>query len=306
VVAGLRKEDADMLSTAASAVRIVSTPGRDYDFIGWNNIDPGLFGSSDGKTIRPHRLFGNRNVRRALTMAINRAEMVRAYLGQHGQEAIGGVSPLFTWAFNDTLKPLPFDREEAKRLLDGEGWRDADGDGTRERRGIRFAFALTLASGNQLRNVIAAGIQQQLKEVGIEMEIKQVERGTFWEEVTARKYDAWLAGFSVPLQLQLDDLWGSDLQKYPFNLTGFRNARVDQILASARSLADETDGAGLWKEFQAIVHDEQPCTFLFWINNIVGVNQRVKGTTVGVLGTSHRAWEWHVGEGEAKVVAYVR
>ena len=306
VVAGLRTEDAEMIEKQAPTVSVVSTPGRDYDFIGWNNIDPAMYASSGGKTIRPHKLFGNRHVRRALTMAVNREEIVAAYLGKHGQPAMGGVSPLFKWAYNDSLKPLPFDVQQARALLKKEGWHDSDGDGVIDRHDVRFSFALKVPSGNQLRNVIAATIQQQLRNIGIEMQIEQVEKGTFWEEVTTRKYDAWLAGFSVPLQMQLDDLWGSDLQKYPFNLTGFRNARVDQLLASARSLAREVDGADLWKEFQVILHDEQPCTFLYWINSIVGVNTRVKGTNVGVLGTTHKAWEWYVGEGGPNVVARTR
>ncbi|MEK9136729.1 MAG: hypothetical protein AAB393_06360, partial [Bacteroidota bacterium] len=81
---------------------------------------------------------------------------------------------------------------------------------------------------------------------------------------------------------------------YPFNLTGFRDKRIDRILAAVKGLQAEIDGASLWKEFQVIVHEEQPCTFLFWINNIVAVNKRVRGTSIGILGTTHRAWEWHL------------
>jgi peptide/nickel transport system substrate-binding protein len=295
VVAGLRIEDTD-LPSRNPAIEIVSTVGRDYDFIGWNNIDPEVYAKSDGRNIQPHRLFGSAHVRRALTMAINREEIVKAYLGKHGQQAIGGVSPLFRWAYNDTLKPLPSDKSQASVLLGKDGWKDSDGDGVLDKNGVKFSFTMNLASGNQLRDVIATVIQQQLRDVRIEMKIEQVERGTFWNNLMRRKYDAWFAGFSVPLQMQLDDLWGSDLKKYPFNLAGFRNQRVDQILAEAKKLSKESDGANLWKEFQIIVHNEQPYTFLFWINNIVGVNKRVKGTHVGILGTTHKAWEWYVGD----------
>jgi peptide/nickel transport system substrate-binding protein len=295
LVAGVRPEDADRLTGGAQDIEIISTPGRDYDFLGWNNVEIEAHGGSSPATIRPHRLFGSSNVRRALTMAINRDELVRAYLGKHGQAAFGGISPLFKWAYNDSLKPLPFDPRGSRELLEREGWKDAGGDGILVRNKVRFSFILKVPAGDQLRTVVAAAVQQQLRQVKIEMKIEQVERATFWQEVTTRKYDAWLAGFSVPLQMQMDDLWGSDLAKYPFNLTGFRNARVDRILATARSLKRETDGAALWKEFQKIVHEEQPCTFLYWINSIVAVNRRVHGTHIGVLGTTHNAWEWDVG-----------
>jgi peptide/nickel transport system substrate-binding protein len=293
IVSGLRLEDTDLPSRNPS-IEIISNVGRDYDFIGWNNIDPDAYVKSEGKNIQPNRLFGSAVVRRALTMAINRNEIVRAYLGRHGQEAIGGISPLFKWAYNDSLKPLPFDQSYASTLLEKEGWKDLDGDGVLEKKGVRFSFTLKLASGNQLRDVIAAVVQQQLRAVNVEMKIEQVERGTFWNELMQRKYDAWFAGFSVPLQMQLDDLWGSDLKRYPFNLAGYRNKRVDEILTEARKLTSEFDGANLWKEFQVIVHYDQPYTFLFWVHNIVGVNKRVKGTHIGILGTTHKAWEWQV------------
>lgn len=294
LVSGLRPEDADKIARDMPHLEIISTPGRDYDFLGWNNVDTGNPAGSPGATIKPHKLFGSSNVRRALTMAINRDELVHAYLGAYGQVAFGGISPLFKWAYNDGLKPLPFDPQQSRLLLEREGWNDTDGDGILDKNKVQFSFVLKVPAGNQLRTVVATAVQQQLRQVKIDMSIEQVERATFWQEVTARKYDAWLAGFSVPLQMQLDDLWGSDLEKHPFNLTGFRNARIDKILAAAGTLKTEAEGAALWKEFQKIVHDEQPCTFLYWINNIVAVNKRVRGTRIGVLGTAHHAWEWHV------------
>ncbi len=293
VVAGLRVEDAELPAQNPN-LKIISTVGRDYDFLGWNNIDPDAWAKSGGKTIAPHKLFGSANARRALTMAINRDEIVKAYLRTHGQQAIGGVSPLFKWAYNDSLKPLPFDRTQAVALLEKEGWKDSDGDGILDKNGVKFSFTLKLASGNQLRDIVATVVQQQLKNLKIEMKIDQVERGTFWNDVMQRKYDAWFAGFSVPLQMQLDDLWSSDLRKYPFNLAGFRNKRSDEILTTVKSLKNESDGAALWKEFQVIVHNEQPYTLLFWINNIVGVNARLQNTHIGILGTTHKAWEWSV------------
>ncbi len=294
VVSDLRVEDARLLQADSDMIRIISIPGRNYDFLGWNNIDPTRYAESHGSVIVPHPLFGSAKVRRALTMAIDRKEIVRAFLGVDGQVAFGGVSPLFRWAFNDSLAPLPFDPSLSRRLLAEEGWRP--GKGILEKGGRTFSFALVVPSGNRLRASVAAVVQQQLKAVGMDMKIVQVEPTTFWQEVTARKYDAWLAGFSVPLRMQLDDLWGSELSSHPFNLTGFRNARVDRILREAAALRRETDGGGLWKEFQVIVQQEQPCTFLFWTNTLVGVNRRVRGTHVGVFGTTAEAWDWRLAD----------
>ncbi len=295
IVSGLRLEDVASLSRSTT-VQIISTIGRDYDFIGWNNIDHEMYRKSNGSIIRPHRLFGSKNVRRALTMSIDREEIVRAYLGSHGAVAAGVISPLFKWAFDDTLKPLPFDRQRAQNLLRAEGWVDTDGNGVLDKGGTEFSFVIKIASGNQLREVIAAVVQQRLRDVKIDARIEQVERGTFWNDLMERKYDAWIAGFRLPLQMELDAWWNSDLKRAPFNLVGFRNPRVDEILRTAKTVSRETDAAPLWKEFQRIVQDEQPYTFLFWINDLVGVNKRVKGQNIGILGTTHKAWQWAIEE----------
>lgn len=293
IVTGLRAEEAVALSSHPN-VTVLSIAGRDYDFIGWNNIDPEVYRKSAGRVVKPHPLFGSKNVRKALTLAIDRDRIVHAYLGQYGRAAIGGVPPLFRWAYNDTLKPLPFDPEQAKRLLAGEGWRDADGDGILERAGRRFSFAMKLSSGNQLRSVVATRVQQHLREIGIEAKIEQVERATFWNDLMQRRYHAWIAGFRMPMLMQLDPWWHSDLKRSHFNLVGFRNKRVDEILAAASRLNQESDAAGLWKEFQMIVHEEQPYTFLFWINDLIAANKRVHGMRPGPFGVTYKAWNWYV------------
>jgi len=126
------------------------------------------------------------------------------------------------------------------------------------------------------------------------MKIEQVERSAFWADVMDKKFDACIAGFNVPLQMQLDDLWGSDLTRSRFNLTSFRNKRVDEILAGAKTVARDTDCAGAWKEFQVILQREQPCTFLYWMNDLVAVNNRLKGTNIGVLGIYYHAADWYI------------
>ena len=294
IVAGLKPEDVATFSGPNSTVRIISTPGRDYDFLGWNNIDPNAYGASEGKSIRPHPLFGSARVRRALTMGIDREQIVKAYLAGYGRVAIGGISPIFRWAYNDTLRPLPFDPKSAAALLEQEGWRDDDGDGVLEKGGMKFAFSLKIPTGNQMRVAIATVVQQELRAIKIDMKIEQVERGTFWDNLLARKYDAFFAGFSVPLQLQLDDLWGSDLAKYPFNVTGFRNPRVDAILAASKNFANEEESGPLWKEFQCIINDQQPCTLLYWVDQITGINNRIEDTHIGIMGTMQQAWDWHL------------
>jgi peptide/nickel transport system substrate-binding protein len=233
-------------------------------------------------------------VRRALTLATNRGEIVQSYLRTFGRQAIGPISPLFRWAYNDTLKPLPYDPAAAATLFAEAGWRDTNGDGVLDRGGRKFSFVLKITAGDQLRSNIATIVQTELHALKIDVQIEQVERSVFWKDLMRKKYDAWIAGFSIPLQMQLDELWGSDLRQSPFNLVSFQNKRVDEILKGAKRIHKETEYAAAWKEFQVILHNEQPCTFLYWLNGLVVINRRVQGAEIGVLGTLHHAWEWHI------------
>ncbi|MGA9365620.1 MAG: ABC transporter substrate-binding protein [Bacteroidota bacterium] len=293
LVANVRVEDAIEMEKDPQ-LQIIPTGERVYDALNWNNLDPEEYAKTRGRVVRPHPLFGDARVRRALTLATNREEIVQSYLRTFGRQAVGPISPLFRWAYNDTLKPLRYDPPAAASLLAEAGWRDANGDGVLDRAGRRFSFALNITAGDQLRSNIATIVQTELRALKIEVQIEQVERSVFWKELMQKKYDAWIAGFSVPLQMQLDEMWGSDLRKSPFNLVSFRNKRVDEILKGAKRIQKETEYAAAWKEFQVILYDEQPCTFLYWLNGLVAINRRVRGTEIGVLGTLHHAWEWHV------------
>jgi len=293
LVANVRVEDAIELEKDPR-LQIVPTGERVYDALNWNNLDPEEYAKTRGRAIRPHPLFGDARVRRALTLAINREEIVQAYLRTFGRQAIGPISPLFRWAYNDTLKPLRYDPGSAASLLNKAGWRDTDGDGVLDMGRRKFSFALKITAGDQLRSNIATLVQSELRALKIDAQIEQVERSVFWKELIQKKYDACIAGFSVPLQMQLDEIWGSDLRQSPFNLVSFRNKRVDKILKEAKRIQKETDHASAWKEFQVILYNEQPCTFLYWLNGLVAVNRRVHGTEIGVLGTLHHAWDWHI------------
>lgn len=294
VVSSVRIEDVAGMDSTRPQLHVLTTGERFYDAINWNNIDPEEYAKSRHKAFRPHPLFGSATVRRALTMAINRKEIADSYLGSYGREAFGPISPLFRWAYNDTLKPLPYDPSGASALLAAEGWRDTNGDKVLDKNGRAFYFVLKIPGGDQLRSSVATIVQNQLRAVNVDVRIEQVERAAFMQSLMERSNDAWIGGFSVPLQMELDEIWGSDLERSPFNFIGFRNKQVDRILRGAKRVAKETDYANSWKEFQVILQREQPRTFLYWKNDLVVINTRVKGTAIGILGLTHHAWDWHL------------
>ena len=288
----LEAADAAALSGGSPQISLVRIPGRRYHFIGWNNIDQQSYAASAGKTILPHPLFGDARVRRALTLAVDRQKLLDALLNNYGVLAVGPIAPFFHWAYNDSLKPYPYDPQEARRLLQQLGWKSAGRQGVLQKNGREFSFALCVPTGSPFWSSVATIVQEQLRAVNVKATIEHVERAVYWQSLLEKKYDAWIAGFEVPLQMQQQEFWSSDLAKNPFNISSYRNARVDQLLTAAQFSVNPRDAGEMWKELQTILLRDQPFTFLFWEDRIVAMNSHLRGTVINVLGTLQSAPQW--------------
>jgi peptide/nickel transport system substrate-binding protein len=272
-------------------LNLVALTDRYYDYVSWSNIDNEYYRKY--KKIRPHHLFGSKNIRKALTMAINREEIINGFLGEYGMICNGPVSPVFKWAYNNDIKPYPYNPNESQKLLKDEGWTDEDGDGILEKNGRKFEFTLYL-SGNPRREYAANIIQSNLKKIGIDINIEKLEWNVFLEKIDKRKIDVFINGMGITPQIDLSDYWISDLEKTQSNVSGFQNKRVDELIHLADNVKNIKDAAPYWKEFQAIIHEEQPVTFLYWFANIIGVNKRIRNCKSNIWDSYNHIWEWWV------------
>jgi len=292
MILDLGAADAAELQRTDAGVDITAIQGRRYHFIGWNNIDQAAYARSKGKTILPHPLFGSPRTRLALTYAVDRPGLLNSLLLGYGEIANGPVAPFFRWAYDASITPHPFDPKKALELLAQDGWTDSNNDGVLDRQGKKFSFDLSIPAGAKFWADIATVLQKELRDIKIDMKIAKAERSMYWQSLIEKKYDAWIAGFEVPMELRLEGFWGSDLAKNQFNIFSYRNTRVDSIVTTASFVTDRSAAAASWKEFQRIVHTEQPCTFLFWENRLVAVNRNIQGTEINRLHTLRSAYTW--------------
>lgn len=294
VVEGLSPDEADEIERSDLDIRIERQSHRRFDFAGWNHIDAEVYRRSGGRTIRPHPIFGDRRVRRALTMAINRRELLVGWLGAYGQLCEGPVSPALRWAYNDTLTPMPFAPDSARRILADAGWEDHDGDGILDRKGQRLEFTLVTNVGNPRREFAVQKIQSDLQKIGIQCRTRLLETNQFNAGLRKREFEAFVAGLSTNLQADLQNQLGSDLERSVLNYSGYRNPVVDSLLNAASSKTELIEAGSALKKIQAILMEDQPLTYLFWFDNIVAINNRVKGTHVSILSVYERFYDWHV------------
>ena len=268
---------------------VVSLIGREYDYIGWNNVDPN--NSLLGK-VHPHKLFGRSNVRKALTMAINRKEILDEYLLGQGELSASPVSPIFKSAYNYEVKPYEFNTDEAKKLLALEGWKDEDKNGILEKGKEEFKFNMYYPVGNPLREYAAIVIKNNLKAVGIEVTTEKMELGTFIDNLYEKKFDSWMAAWGVTIPLELKPYWYSDPNVAVVNFQSYSSSDADKILNLLETRISSERKNELTKEFQEIIHKDEPVTFLYWTPNIIVYNKRIKNIRITPYGVLVHCWEW--------------
>ncbi|MFC2133939.1 ABC transporter substrate-binding protein [Bacteroidota bacterium] len=266
--------------------------GRNYDYIGWNNISPEEF--EEGGNIVPHKLFGNKNVRRALTHAINRELILQEFLGNYGELSSGPIAPIFKWAINKDIKPYGHDPGLSKKLLQESGWVDLDKDGVRENNGIEFTFDLNVPGGHPVRSNIAVIIQNNLRSVGINTNIVTLEPSVLVDQMFQKKLDAWISGWVVPIPILLKPFWHSDFESNVPNVASYISNEIDDLLGKLEKKNSKEELADIYKKFQEVIHEDEPVTFLFWIDNIVVFNSRMKNLEINPLGSIHYCWNWTV------------
>ncbi|PKL81448.1 MAG: hypothetical protein CVV24_15185, partial [Ignavibacteriae bacterium HGW-Ignavibacteriae-3] len=282
----IRPEEIQSL-IASENLTIKGRRGREYDYLGLNNNEP--FTQSNKKSV-PNKLFSNPNIRKAIAFATNRKTILDQYLLGQGELMTGPIAPIFKSDLDLSVQPLDYSIEEAKRLLKEEGWTDSDGDGILEKNGRKFAFTVNVPSGNPLRTFTATIIQNNLKAVGIDTKMEFLEPAVLFPKMFQGELNAWIAGWGVPIPMKLKPYWYSDKKVAGANVANFRNTEIDMILDRLDARISDNERHMLLKRFQKIIKDEQPVVFLFWIDNLVGYNKRIKNIPINPLGVVHDCW----------------
>lgn len=257
------------------------SPG--YTYIGWNNSHP---------------LFRDKRVRQAMTYLTDREQMVKTILSGLGQVV---DSPIYYFRpeYDKSLKSYPFDPKKAQRLLTEAGWKDTDGDGVLDKvidgQRIPFRFELKFNSGNPTRKSVALTLQDELKKHGIAVTVRQLDWTIFLDDVRNQKFDAMILGWAMSVnEPDAYQVWhSSQASNKGSNMISYKNTRVDEILGEYRKEFASSKRIKLYREFQQILHEDQPYTFLFIGKSVSAVQRRFQGVEVLPAG-GLRPIEWSV------------
>jgi peptide/nickel transport system substrate-binding protein len=267
----------------AEGLELLHAPFRDFIFAGWNARRPQL---------------ADARVRRAITMGTDRQQIVDALLEGYGLVANSTLLPAH-WAY-DSLQAsaLPHDPDAARALLEEAGWSDRDGDGFRESGdGTRLAVTLLYNQGNQARKRIAEIMQIQLRDIGAEVTPQVLEWGALIDKISnpeQRDFDgvvmAWVGEFRV------DDtgLFHSAHVDGPNAYSGTRNPELDRLLDTLGVIADREVARPLWARYEQVLAQEQPYTFLYFRDRLMGVRGSVRDMALDARGEWVNVRDWWV------------
>jgi peptide/nickel transport system substrate-binding protein len=256
--------------------------GLTSDRLFLNLAEPGV---ADGS--RPHPILGDKRVRQALEMGIDKQQLVDKVLA--GKTKVATSEYPVGWAAPN-LEPSKYDVEGAKRLLDEAGWQ-VGADGIREKDGRKLHLTISSTSGNTLRENVEQLIQAGWKAMGVDLEIKNATAAVLvgeWSEnglVQRGNFDIAYYGFTPGIDPSGTISPRFHSKQIPFegnqgegdNGMRYRDPQVDQWIDEADRTLDQSRRKELYGNVMRKVADDVPIIYLYNRANVEAVSQRVQG-----------------------------
>jgi peptide/nickel transport system substrate-binding protein len=267
---------------ADTTLRLIAVPSATMGFLLFNQRDP-------RNRARPHPILADSRVRRAITLALDRNQLVQAVFGSHGMVPYGPVSQLL-WIRHRSPKAEGPNVREARRLLATTGWGDADGDGTLEREGQPLRLVLSLPNTSGIRRQMALLIQEQLRRIGVQIEIQQLEFPIYIERRSAGDFDVDFSAVNQdPSPSGLTQGWTCTGGN---NVAGYCNRGVDSLMEQA--VRGRGDPSERWVEALKQIEEDAPATFLYAPAFTYAVNRRFRGVTISPQSSWFTLRKWSV------------
>jgi peptide/nickel transport system substrate-binding protein len=236
------------------SLSIESSPGTVLAYMGFNLRDPIL------RDVR---------VRQAIAYAFDRGPMIQ-YLWRGEAEPARSILPPQSWAYDGNVPVYNHDPEKARALLNAAGYPAVNG--------IRFHLIMKTSTDENTRLMVAV-MQQQLRDVGIALDIRTFEFATFFADVTHGTFQLyslrWIGGNEDP-----------DIFEYAFHSAKFppnganrgyySNPQIDALIDQARREVDPEVRKPIYAEVQRVLAEELPYIDLWYLDNVLVHNKRMR------------------------------
>ncbi|MDY0320991.1 MAG: peptide-binding protein [Arcobacteraceae bacterium] len=227
--------------------------------------------------------FKDKNIRQALSLAIDRQQLVDILFLGYGKVCNGPFLPN-TFAYDESVTTPKLDRQKAKEILKSLGYDENN----------PFTFEVVTNSGNDIRVNAAEIIQYQLKQIGVDMKIRVLEWQAFLNTVVhPRNFDAVILGWSMSLTPDASQIWHSNSDRVGgFNFVGYNNKQVDKLIDDSISMIDREKLSKTYKEIFKLITDDIPYIFLYIPDSITVVSKNIKNIEPALTGIWHNQLDW--------------
>ncbi|MGH9369229.1 MAG: ABC transporter substrate-binding protein, partial [Thermoanaerobaculia bacterium] len=254
----------------AACCRVVEFYDLDYNYIALDVRQP---------------FFADPRARRALTMLLDREAIARDLFRGSARVLSGPWAPESP-AYDPSIPPLPYDPEAASALLEEAGWRDRDGDGTRDRDGREFDFELLVSAGNTIGRQIDETFADSLARAGVRARVRPLEWAAFVERLDSGSFEAAsLASSAADPNPDPYPYWHSS--QWPpngFNSGFYRNREADRLMDEARSEGEEKRRIALYHRLHRLFRDDAPAVFVVNSTKKYALSRRLQGVETSPLG----------------------
>jgi peptide/nickel transport system substrate-binding protein len=218
-------------------------------------------------------LFSDPSIRKALTMAINRRELARLLYYPDDVSLFDGISTAAQHFDDDLPEPLPYDPPRAEKLFEKAGWNFPSGNDVREKGGQEFRFTALVDKTIGLDlDKAAVFVQDQLKRVGIRMEIQELQ-GTLCTRFRSGDFEVAFGKFqNSPIA------FGGHLSILGENSPiGYENLEMIRLLKLAKNEAEPKKRKEIFQKIKPFYSADHPMTILFPETKILIAHKKVQG-----------------------------
>ena len=236
---------------------VIEKPGISYNYIAFNF---------------ENQAVDNLTLRRAVAYAINVDEIIKHKVYGHAVKATGLLSPV-NWYYEGDVVTYAHDPAKSIEILDTGGYADPDGDGPQPRLTLEMKV-----SNNASAVEVARILQAQLGKVGIRLDIRPYEWGTFYGDIKSGNFQMtsmrWV-GVTEP-DFYYDIFHSSQKPPMGRNRGRYSNEKLDSLLEQGRTELDPQQRKTIYADVQKIVALDVPYISLWHPNNVSIVHRRVK------------------------------
>jgi peptide/nickel transport system substrate-binding protein len=259
-----------------------------------------VFNERDPKNPKaPHPIFGNREVRRALSMAIDRQTIVSSVF--NGRATIGSGPITHTYStYDSTIVLLPYAPDSAKRILDAQGWKDTKGTGVREKNGQSLAFRIMAPSSSTPRRQMAELMQEAYKQIGVKVDVEMVDYPTTMSQMNAHQFDASIVSIGIePVPTGARQSWGSaSAEAGGSNYGMYESKAFDAYIDTAAAQMDPAKARAYYRKAYVTIIQDAPAIWLYEPATYAGVQKRIHPVKMRADAWYANIREWYIPAGE--------